>query len=47
VDDAALDLQGDEVIAPHVDQVKSVEDETRPFEGSQMVKEKDGETSVD
>ena len=47
MDDAALDLQGDEVTTPHDDQVKSVEDETCPFERSQTVKKKDGETPVD
>ena len=45
--DAAPDLQGDGEIAPYDDRVKFVEYETHPFEGSQTIKEKDGETPVD
>lgn len=41
--DTTPDPQGDGETTPHDDQVKSIEDETCPLEGNQMVKEKDGE----
>lgn len=43
-DDTTSNPQGDKEAAPHDDQTKSIDKESRPLEGNQMVEEKDGET---